>query len=257
MRVAILASGSKGNAALIEHNSTLILLDCGLSLRALKSRTEAMGADLADISALFITHEHADHVKSLTAFVRKFSLIPYMTRGTALKLELAADDFRPLRAYKQENVGELSVLPYPLPHDAREAVQFVFACEGGARLGFATDIGKPLAGISEILRGCNVLVVECNYDPQMLEDNSDYPRAVKNRISSGFGHMSNAQAGELLAQVAHPELNCLIAAHMSENNNDPKIALRELQMQLYRLKIAPQLACATQDEPTGWIEVSC
>ena len=257
MRLAILASGSKGNAALIEHGSTLILLDCGLSLRALTERSGSLGVSLADITALLVSHEHIDHARSLGAFVRKSGLVPYMTRGTAAQLQLAGGDFQLLRAWQQEEVGEISLLPYALPHDAREGVQFVFAGGDGMRLGFATDIGRPLARIAETLRGCNALVVECNYDPQMLEDNPDYPRSVKNRISGGFGHLSNAQAGELLAQVAHPGLTRVIAAHLSENNNHPQIAIGELQMQLRRLESAAQPIWAAQDRPTGWIEISC
>ena len=257
MRLAILASGSQGNAAFIEHDSTLILLDCGLSLRTLKERAAQLGVALENITAVLISHEHTDHVKGLAACSRRLGLAPHMTRGTALHLKLAGSDFQPLRAYEQEKIGALSVLPYALPHDAREPVQFVFASDDGMRLGFATDIGKPLARIIETLRGCNALVIECNYDPLMLEDNPNYPRSVKERISGGFGHLSNAQAGELLAQVAHSGLVRVITAHMSENNNRPQLAAAELQLQLRRLDIAPQLACARQNQPTGWIEIGC
>ncbi|MCY4325311.1 MAG: MBL fold metallo-hydrolase [Betaproteobacteria bacterium] len=256
MRLAVLASGSKGNAAFIEHDSTLLLLDCGLSLRSLKKRSEELGVALEDITAILISHEHTDHTNSLGIFIRRFSPVVYMTRGTALQLELAEDDFQPLRAYQPQVIGSISVLPYTLPHDAREPVQFVFAEKDGARLGFATDIGRPLARIAEILSGCNALVLECNYDPQMLEDNPNYPRSVKERISGGYGHLSNAQAGELLALIGKAGPSKLIAAHMSENNNSPQIAEAELQLQLRKIDVNPQLTLAGQSQPTGWIEIN-
>ncbi len=256
MRAAILASGSKGNAALIEHGDALVLLDCGISYRQLAYAAESLGVALGEITAVCITHEHSDHVRCLPMLAKRTGLIPYMTRGTAARIGLADGEFRRLVAYEAAELGGgLTANPYTVPHDAQEPVQFVF-CADGLRLGFATDVGQLMPRLMECLAGCHALVVESNYDPTMLEGNPRYPRSVKNRIKGGYGHLSNSEAGEMLAEVSHPKLRQVVAAHLSENNNLPQLALETLAGVLQRKKLAAHLQCASQRQPTGWIEVS-
>lgn len=254
MRIAILASGSKGNAALIEHGSNLILLDCGVSLRRLSLSMNVLGTSLADLKAICITHEHGDHVKGLKQLVARTGLIPYMTQGTALKLGLNNQDYQQLRAYESVQIcPEISATPYVIPHDAREPVQYVFSA-GSSKVGFATDIGSLLPRVTSSLTGCETLVVECNYDPTMLENNLHYPRSVKQRIRGEYGHLSNEEGAQLVAQLSDT-LRCVVAAHISDNNNTEDLVLHNLKTALQRKKVAPRLLAIGQNTSSDWLEL--
>lgn len=256
MRFAILASGSKGNAALVEHRSRLVLIDCGISYRRLCERMGALGAQASDVSCMFLTHEHGDHTRGLEMLSRRTGIKVYMTRGTAHSLKLGSRDYLPLRSGDAVEVGDgLSVEPYTIPHDAREAVHFRVRAEG-ASVGFATDIGSPNDHVAAALSGCNALVLECNYDPDMLEGNLKYPPPLKNRIRGGRGHMSNCQASDLLGRVAHRQLRTVVAAHQSDNNNRPELALKALEAGLNGSRFAPALVSCPQGQATGWLEVA-
>lgn len=256
MRFAILASGSKGNAAIVEHRNSLVLIDCGISYRRLCDRMGELGAQASDVSCMFLTHEHGDHTRGLEMLSRRTGIRTYMTRGTAHSLRLGNGDYHPLRSGEAVGLGDgLVVEPYTIPHDAREAVHFRVSADGSA-IGFATDIGSPNDHVAESLCGCNALVLECNYDPDMLEGNLDYPPSLKNRIRGGRGHMSNDQASDLLGRVAHPQLRLVVAAHQSDNNNRPELALKALESGLNGSRFAPSLVSCPQGQATGWLEVA-
>lgn len=254
MRFVILASGSKGNAAIIEHGGFAVLLDCGISLRRMAAAMGGLGLKPADLDTLLVTHEHSDHVSNLDGLVRATGIKPHMTRGTAAALQLSPCDYEPLRADETLTLGEITAMPYTLPHDAREAVQFTFEA-GGAKLGFVTDAGQQTVRIRERLSNCNALVMECNYDPTMLENNAAYPRSVKNRITGGHGHLSNNQAAMLLREIAHKSLRHISAVHISENNNREELVITELEWVLRGLRIAPAVIPARQREAGAWVEV--
>ena len=232
MRFAILASGSKGNAALVEHKNKLVLLDCGLSYKMLREKMEIVGARISDITDVLLTHEHSDHIVGLEKFVKETGNKPHMTHGTSIILKLGKQDFIPIRAGSQVDLGDgLIAMPYAIPHDAREAVHFRFHAEG-AVLAFATDIGKANGHISEILEECNALVLECNYEDELLDNNLRYPHHIKQRIKGDEGHLSNEQAGRLLSKIAWHGLSLVVAAHLSDNNNNAKLAKKALLMGL-------------------------
>ena len=255
MRFAILASGSKGNAALVEHGNDLVIIDCGLSHTQLCKRMQAVGVTPADLTAILLTHEHRDHIHGLKLLAHYTGLIPFMTRGTAHRLALGSADHRSIRAGEIFTLtGGLTVEPYTIPHDASEAVQFKFSV-AGATLCFATDIGTPNDYVTASLRGCNALVLECNYDDDMLEGNPNYPPTLKNRIRGGKGHLSNYQAADLLARVTHPHLRLVVAAHLSAKNNQAPLVLETLAARLLNSGYAPTLLASQQDIPTEWFEV--
>ncbi len=227
MRFASLGSGSRGNATLVESGSTRILLDCGFSVRETERRLARLGCVPDDLDAVLVTHEHSDHVSGVAALSRRFELPVWSTLGTATRgglRELSA--LRTFSAAECFSIGDLEVVPYPVPHDAREPCQFTFS-DGANRLGVLTDTGCITAHIIEQLANCSALMLECNHDEDLLRS-SGYPQSLKNRIAGRFGHLSNGQAAELLEALDTRSLQHLVAVHLSEQNNRPELARQSL-----------------------------
>lgn len=251
LRFCALASGSRGNALLVEHDDTLLLIDCGLPLRRLAERLAAVGRDLEKIDAVLVTHEHGDHSRGLGALSRRRAIPVFTTPGTARAVD-AITDFEPLRHGCELRIGSLRVEPFPVPHDAREPCQFVFAA-GGRRLGLLTDTGHATPVIRQALAACDALAIEFNHDSHMLE-NGPYPDAVKARVGSRLGHLNNGQAADLLAELVHPGLQCVVGLHLSERNNSPD-RVRSAAARVTDHS-GVELRLAAQDEPTRWIEIA-
>ncbi|MDE2584949.1 MAG: MBL fold metallo-hydrolase [Betaproteobacteria bacterium] len=229
MRFASLGSGSRGNALVVEAGRTRVLLDCGFSLRATEARLNRLGLGAADLSGVLVTHEHSDHLAGVVRLAKKHRLPVWLTRGTAVAL--AADvrqevDIRFLDSHEPMAVGDLQIQPYPVPHDAREPVQFTFA-DGARKLGVLTDAGSITAHMLEVLAGCAGLVLECNHDPELLAA-SRYPTFLKQRVGGRYGHLANATAASLLAQLQQEKLQHVVAAHLSQENNRPSLATAAL-----------------------------
>lgn len=225
MRFAILGSGSRGNAALIEGGRSSLLLDCGFSARETVARLERLDRDHGRISAILITHEHSDHCRGIASCARRFNVPVWMTAGTwsALKGQFDGEaDIRLINPHEKFAVGDIEIQPFPVPHDAREPCQFVFS-NGDSRFGFLTDIGSLTAHVEEMLSDCDALVLECNHDTRMLRD-GPYPPSLKARIAGEHGHLDNSTASRLLARVASSRLRYVAAAHLSETNNTPALA---------------------------------
>ncbi|MCC6472393.1 MAG: MBL fold metallo-hydrolase [Burkholderiales bacterium] len=225
MRFASLGSGSEGNALVVEAGATRVMLDCGFSLRDTESRLARAGLDPGQISALCLTHEHDDHASGAFVFARRHRIPVWLTSGTLAGVRAATGGAdagvrtQAILAEQRFEIGDLEVLPYTVPHDAREPVQFVFS-DGGARLGVLTDTGRSTAHIEAVLSGCAALVLEANHDRQMLEQ-GPYPPRLKSRIAGGFGHLDNAAAGALLCTLERRRLRHVVAAHLSQTNNTP------------------------------------
>ena len=233
MRFASLGSGSKGNALLIEAGSTRVLLDCGFGPRNLAQRCQRLGIEADTLDAILVTHEHSDHVAGAFACARRYAAALYMTQGTLAGVrrgvaETNADGIvlNLIDSHAAFTIGDLLIQPFPVPHDAREPVQFVLA-DGQHRLGVLTDLGVATPHVRESLSACDALVLECNHDAAMLAA-GNYPPALKRRIGGRFGHLDNAAAADLLAQLDRGRLRHLIAAHLSEHNNTPELARRAL-----------------------------
>lgn len=231
MRFTSLGSGSEGNALLVEAqagvSTTRVLLDCGFSVREIERRVERCGVEAGTLDAVFVTHEHADHIGSAFALARKYKLPVFMSWGTGQAVSPPAGaDVRWCCAEQPVAVGALEMLPYTVPHDAREPLQFVFS-DGNRRLGVLTDAGASTPHLIDMLGGCDGLVLECNHDRAMLAG-SQYPPSLKARIGGTYGHLANDAAAGILAAIDRSRLRCIIAAHLSRQNNLPELAKQVL-----------------------------
>jgi phosphoribosyl 1,2-cyclic phosphodiesterase len=228
IRFCSLGSGSSGNAAVVEATSgittTRLLVDAGLSLREIELRLERAGLSASDLDAVFVTHEHGDHIGCALALAERYELALWMSRGTwrALgEIELPAR-FGFARDGEAIAVGDLELHPFTVAHDATEPLQ-LRCSDGDANLAILTDLGSITAHMIDNVTGCDALVLECNHDEALLAA-SRYPASLKARIGGRFGHLSNASAGELLGRVAGMRLRHLVAAHLSRENNRPELA---------------------------------
>lgn len=254
IRFAYLGSGSKGNAAVIEAGTTRVLLDCGFSAKETAIRLQQLGLDGDQLDAIIVTHEHSDHMQGVGVVARKWNLPVWMSHGTwrVTKSQLgtvpAVEFVSPHEIFA---IGDIEIEPYPVPHDAREPVQYVFG-NGDKRLGILTDAGSVTSHMESVLSDCDALVLECNHDKKMLA-RGDYPPALKARVSGEYGHLDNEATAQLLEKIAHDSLQHVVAAHLSEKNNLESLAC---------LALASALGCETdwiqvaqQDDGLTWLDV--
>ncbi|MDR1367942.1 MAG: MBL fold metallo-hydrolase [Candidatus Accumulibacter sp.] len=229
MRFASLGSGSKGNALLVESVGARILIDCGFSIRETVRRLARLSVLPDAIDAVLVSHEHADHASGVFGFCGRFGIPVYMTKGTsrgAIKWGEAPAALHLIDSHLAFSINDLDITPFPIPHDATEPVQVTVSDQRHC-LGILTDSGKVTPHIARVLGGCDALVLECNHDVEMLA-RSDYPPQLKRRISGEFGHLSNDQAAAFLASSGTARLQHVVAAHLSEQNNRPELALGAL-----------------------------
>ena len=256
MRFASLGSGSQGNALVAEAGRTRLMLDCGFGLQETEARLARAGLAPADLAGIIVTHEHGDHADGVLPLARRFGIPVWMTYGTfaALRDAGAGGEDCPIRLVDSQHafsVGDVLVQPFTVPHDAREPVQYVLS-DGASRLGVLTDTGCATAHIAANLSGCQALVLECNYDPDMLEA-GPYPPSLKGRIASRLGHLDNRTSGEILAALDCSRLRHVIAAHLSQTNNTPQLARAALSRVLH---CDPEwISVASQEEGFDWREI--
>ena len=230
LRFRSLASGSSGNATLIEGSDglhrTRVLVDCGLGLRQLMARLAVEGIGPADLDGIFITHEHGDHIGCAPMLVARYGVPLWTSAGTAqyaafAGLESALNLVRDGQLFA---IGGIQFHPFTVPHDAREPLQL--RCTDGDRvLGLMTDIGHVTGHALAALAGCHALVLESNHDVELLAQ-SRYPDFLKRRVGGQHGHLSNVQAAAALGALRHDRLNTVVAAHLSERNNRPDLVTR-------------------------------
>lgn len=227
MRFASLGSGSAGNALVVEVKQTRLMLDCGFSTKDATARLARLNLAPTDISGIVITHEHDDHAGGAFKFAAKYNIPVWLTHGT---LKMATRYF-PAKHTLQVNVidshsafvfNDVIVQPYPVPHDAREPVQYVFS-DGSKCLGVLTDVGRTTPHIEETLSACHALVLECNHDATMLQ-NGPYSWSLKKRVGGELGHLENGDAAKLLSKLDNSKLQHIVAAHLSAKNNTPLLA---------------------------------
>jgi phosphoribosyl 1,2-cyclic phosphodiesterase len=255
MRFASLGSGSQGNALLIESGNTRVLLDCGFGLSETTSRLSRLGLDASSLDAIIVTHEHGDHGGGVAKLASRFDVAVYLTRGTlsAMGAEGRSIPRRILiDPYTTFAIDGIEVRPFPVPHDAREPVQFVLS-DGAVRLGVLTDTGQPTPHIAQALSGVDALVLECNHDLDMLMS-GPYTAQLKSRIAGRLGHLANAASAELVQAMDCSRLQHLVAAHLSLTNNTPELARSALAG---ALGCAPEwIGIATQEDGFGWREIT-
>jgi phosphoribosyl 1,2-cyclic phosphodiesterase len=255
MRFASLGSGSEGNALLVAVGHTRVLMDCGFGLQDTVARMARLGVSPGQLSGIVVTHEHGDHISGVARLARKYNLPVWLTHGTLhSQLKAFADiaDIREIDPQLTFVIGDIEIIPYPVPHDAAEPVQFVFS-NGARRLGVLTDTGSSTMHIEQTLSGCHALVMECNHDVEMLM-NGDYPYSLKQRVGGRFGHLNNQEAGGILAKLDLSRLQHLIAAHLSRKNNTPQLAVRALSVAA-RCEES-WVGVATQKDGFAWREIT-
>lgn len=257
LRFKSLGSGSAGNATVVEagsgHFTKRLLIDCGLGVKTLETRLALAGLVASQIDAIFVTHEHSDHIGCSRQLALRHRIPVWMSHGT--HGGAGEPDFDGLLQSAQDGIcidlGELQVTPFTVPHDAREPLQL--RCSDGARhLGVLTDLGHATSHVLENLAGCHALLLECNHDAQMLAS-SAYPAFLKKRVGGRLGHLCNEDAAAIARSIDHSGLQYIVAAHLSRQNNHPDLARAALAQALGRELAA--IAVADQASGCDWIRL--
>lgn len=252
MKFASLGSGSKGNSTLVQAGDTLVMVDCGFSVRETLKRLARLGVAPDQLDAILVTHEHSDHSSGVARLSSKFELPVYLTHGTLGSGRCdGAHEFRPFNCHEHFHVGALAVQPVAVPHDAREPCQYRISY-GDHSVGILTDLGSITPHVVSAYSLCDGLLLEFNHDVDMLQ-NGAYPYALKRRVGGDWGHLNNHQAADLLQQVVHGGLRHLAVAHISENNNSRELAEAALSAVLPSLE---SVTWAQQAQGFDWLELN-
>jgi phosphoribosyl 1,2-cyclic phosphodiesterase len=261
LRFASLGSGSSGNCLVVEAGdllgATRVLVDCGLGLRETERRLARLGLAPADLHGILLTHEHGDHAGCAFDFAAAHGIPVYLTHGclAALRDEgKVLDGVKTVMLSSREPLGlrGMEVRPFTVPHDAREPVQYILS-DGLYRLGVLTDIGVTTRHVEQTLSGLDALVLETNYDADLLWGGS-YPGWLKTRIAGPFGHLDNRESERLLAALDRSRLKHVVAAHLSQQNNRPALAQAALARALGCE--AAWIGLATQEDGFGWRDLA-
>ena len=252
MRFASLGSGSKGNSTIVESDAACVMVDCGFGLRNACKRLEKIGKSPENLTAIIVTHEHSDHWKGIGALSAKYNIPVYLSAGSLRAKEIQSGEalFNCIDSHTQFHVSDICIKPVPVPHDAREPIQYILS-NGKVQLGILTDLGHFTPHVVSSYSKCNALLLECNYDYDMLLD-GPYPQFLKARVSGMFGHLSNKQAADLLLALDLSRLKTLVIGHISAKNND---------VSLIKAAIEPLcgedivLSFADQESGSPWIEI--
>jgi phosphoribosyl 1,2-cyclic phosphodiesterase len=248
----VLGSGSGGNATLVATAGMHILIDAGLSAKQLQLRIQAM--EVEKIDAIFITHEHGDHVRGLKTFLKQQSVPLYTTAATAhvLKETGIVGSWKTFEAGQHFSLGDLQIESFAIQHDAVDPVGFVIRSQQ-KNFGLLSDAGHVTRSVIEHLKGMHGLFLEANYDDDLLAADTKRPWSIKQRISSRHGHLSNKQAAELLESIGHEHLQHVVLGHLSGDCNESALATKMIQNTLASKGLGHvNVDCACQDEPRGW-----
>ncbi len=258
MRIAILGSGSRGNALVVESGDRRILIDAGFSCREMERRMRLVGIDPETIAALIVTHEHSDHVRGADRFARRHGVPLFATGGTLEASSLSAETRGAavrLASGRPEEVAGFSVEPFSIPHDAAEPVGFAVEDSAGRRLGLVADLGSRSRLAWGRLIDLDFLVLETNHDLGMLRD-GPYPWSLKQRVAGRHGHLSNRDAADGVPELVSDRLGWVVLYHLSQTNNSPALAREAVGEALAAEGSPARLAVTEQDRPTGWLELA-
>ncbi|MGA7615399.1 MAG: MBL fold metallo-hydrolase [Thermoanaerobaculia bacterium] len=256
MKIAPLGSGSAGNSYYIESEGTSILVDAGFGPRETEKRLRLVGASLASVSAILITHEHYDHIRGAAKVSAKAGAAVHMTAGTLRASSLDPEE-TVIQLFENDTsfeIGDLLVHARRTSHDASDPVSYVVESREGARIGIASDLGAVDASILEHLSGCDALFFEANHDLDMLRSGT-YPWSLKRRIMSRYGHLSNDDSMTALERIVGEDLQKLCLIHLSQKNNHESIVESMALGLLDRLGVRPELRIARQEGPLEPVEV--
>jgi phosphoribosyl 1,2-cyclic phosphodiesterase len=246
MYFSVLGSGSKGNSVYIESGTTAILIDAGFSGKEINARFQSLGRKIEDLDAIFVTHEHQDHIQGVGVLARRYQIPVYSNHGTfkggenilgrlPVCFEFATGDTIQMQDFQ--------IRTFAVSHDAADPVGFIVSDEK-VSLAYCTDTGKVSHLLRQRIMGCNGLVLEFNHDPQMLKK-GPYPPALQQRVRSDHGHLSNEDASDFLRTLLHDKLQNVILAHLSTTNNHPELAMKAAREavgdNLLQLRVASQV----------------
>ncbi len=239
----------------MESDNVRILIDAGLGAREIAARMQTIDRSPEDLDAVFLTHEHGDHIRGAGPLARRYGLPVYSTEGSYAKMKHVVGKLPDWRVFKADDeilLGDLCVQPYETEHDGVEPVAFVVEC-GSRKLGHATDMGCAPDRVRQRLQNCQALLLEANHDPEML-DAGPYPWSLKQRVRSDVGHLSNDACADLLTFLIHDDLQRVTLMHLSATNNLPEIALLTARQALNGSPV--DLGLARQDAPTELFTIS-
>jgi phosphoribosyl 1,2-cyclic phosphodiesterase len=277
LRYKNLSSGSTGNATLVEASNPIgkpsrVLVDCGMRLSRLLELLVLADVLPTEIDAIFITHEHSDHIGCVTQLASRYNIAVWASQGTHTALQEMQGKLRNKQPSHSQflpnfsgfealvriasdacpiTIGDLQINPFTVPHDAREPLQLT-CTDGATKLGILTDLGHASRHVIDSIAGCHALLLESNHDEEMLS-NSKYPAFLKARVGGDFGHLSNLQAAEILKSVMHNKLRHVSAAHLSQQNNHPSLAQSALAAVLGCMPAEILAACPETGTP--WLTV--
>lgn len=238
LRFSPLFSGSSGNSVYVGVGNTHLLIDAGVSAARLTAELKEIGVDPFSINAILITHEHSDHINGVRVFAKKYGAAVYATEGTwgAMSEKLAEVPEEKRCVIEPEVdffIGDMNIQPFSTPHDAAQSVGYVICAPGGGKFALATDIGCVRTGWLNTIKGAAAVLLESNYDPDMLMAGR-YPYELKRRIMSRRGHLSNDDAAEVAISLIRGGTRQVVLGHLSKENNFPELALRCCETALTR-----------------------
>lgn len=249
---ASINSGSNGNCYYISNGKDAVLVDAGLSCRETEIRMKKMGLQLSKVRAIFITHEHADHIKGAQLLSSRYNITAYLNHKTHYKshLKFKPELYRRIEHEEVIDINGIKVTGFRKLHDAVDPYSFVVSYEG-VTIGVFTDIGSVCDNLKRYFPQCHAAYLEANYDVQMLEKGR-YPLRLKNRIRGGLGHLSNKEALDFLLQYKSPHLQQVFLSHLSRDNNDPELALQQFKQQAGNI----QVHVASRYEPSDMYHIT-
>lgn len=256
MRIAVLGSGSSGNAVVVESAGRRLLVDAGFSCKEMERRMTVLGIDPDGFEAVVVTHEHSDHVRGARVFARRHDLTVHATRGTLEASRLPEQDVKTavFESGRPCRIGSFEVEPFNIPHDAREPIGMVVTDSNGKRLGLVADLGTRSQLAWAALQEVDTLILEANHDLDLLR-RGPYPWPLKQRVASRHGHLSNRDAADGVRDLVSDRLGLVVLYHLSRTNNVPGLAAATVGEALDREGSNAEVLVSTQHEPTGWLEV--
>lgn len=233
MRVTILASGSSGNVVLLQTAETSVLIDIGLTAKRINGHLTTLDVEANSLAGVLLTHEHGDHTKGLRVFCANSSVPVFTNPLTAdsLKRSGVVANWNLFASGAEFQIGDLRVLPFSVPHDAADPVGFVFR-HAESSFAVLTDLGYATKQVVNCVHGVSALLIETNHDETMLQNDTKRPWAVKQRILSRHGHLSNVAAADIVANVATPQLSHVLLGHISEDCNSSTLATQAVRTRL-------------------------